>query len=101
MTTEPSIWLTRICLVLKLNRSSFYKWASTRERRKVRKFSEAAVGAKIRSIFYDEHGLYVAPTHRCSLERGHFKGLCFGECVLAPLLLPGDFYKVLRQLCVS
>lgn len=71
MTTEPSTWLTRMCCVLKLNRSSFYKWVSTREKRRLKIHSDSLIGVKIRSIFDDEHGLYVAQTHRCSLERGH------------------------------
>ena len=68
MTTEPSTRLTRMCHVLQLNRSSFYKWVSTREKRKVRKLSDGLIGVKIRSIFNDELGLYGAKRIAASLK---------------------------------
>ena len=36
MTTEPNTRLMRMCHVLKLNRSSFYKWVSTRKKAQVK-----------------------------------------------------------------
>ena len=68
MTTEPSTRLTRMCHVLQLNRSSFYKWINTREKRKVRKLSDGLIGVKIRSIFNDELGLYGAKRIAASLK---------------------------------
>ncbi len=55
--TEYSV--KRMCDVLKLNRSSFYKWVNTREDRRLKICSDALIGAKIKTIFDDEHGLYV------------------------------------------
>lgn len=69
MTTEPSTWLTRMCHVLKLNRSSFYKWVSTCEKSRLKMCSDALIGARITTIFDDEHGLYGAQTHRCKPQR--------------------------------
>ena len=57
---EPNTRLTRMCHVLKLNRSSFYKWANTREERRLKMCSDALIGARITTIFDDEHGLYGA-----------------------------------------
>ena len=71
MTTEPSIRITRMRRVLQPNHSSFYKWVRTRKKRRLKVHSDGLIGAKIRSIFDDENGLYVTPTHRCNLERGH------------------------------
>ena len=68
MTTEPSIRLTRMCHVLKLNRSSFYKWVSTCEKRRLKMHSDGLIGVKIRSIFNDEHGLYGAKRIAASLN---------------------------------
>ena len=49
-----------MCQVLKLNRSSFYKWANTREERRLKMCSDALIGARIKTIFDDELGLYGA-----------------------------------------
>ena len=68
MTTEPSIRLTRMCHVLKLNRSSFYKWVSTCEKRRVKMHSDELIGARIKTIFNDEHGLYGAKRIAASLN---------------------------------
>ena len=65
---EPNTCLTRMCLVLKLNRSSFYKWVQTRERRRLKMYSDAAIGAKITNVFDDEHGLYGAKRIAASLN---------------------------------
>ncbi|QOR46156.1 IS3 family transposase [Trueperella pecoris] len=64
--TEHSV--KRMCRVLKLNRSSFYKWANTRETRQKCMYSDALVGAKIKTIFDDEHGLYGAKRIAASLK---------------------------------
>ena len=60
MTTEPSTRLTRMCHVLKLNCSSFYTWVYTRQERRLKICSDALIGAQIKTIFDDEHGLYGA-----------------------------------------
>ncbi|OIR80388.1 transposase [Corynebacterium diphtheriae] len=57
-----------MCHVLKLNRSSFYKWVQTRENRRLKMHSDAAIGAKIKTTFDDEHGLYGAKRIAASLK---------------------------------
>ena len=57
-----------MCHVLKLNRSSFYKWVQTREQRRLKTRSDAIIGAKIKTIFDDEHGLYGAEHIAASLN---------------------------------
>ncbi|MFW9035439.1 IS3 family transposase [Corynebacterium striatum] len=64
--TEYSV--KRMCHVLKLNRSSFYKWLNTREKRWLKTCSDALIGARIKSIFDDEHGLYGAKRIAASLN---------------------------------
>ncbi|WP_196189571.1 IS3 family transposase, partial [Corynebacterium guaraldiae] len=54
--------------MLKLNRSSFYKWLNTRQERKLKTCSDALIGAKIKTIFDDEHGLYGAKRIAASLN---------------------------------
>ncbi|MDU7512068.1 MAG: IS3 family transposase, partial [Corynebacterium sp.] len=58
----------RMCHVLKLNRSSFYKWVQTREKRRLKMCSDALIGARIKTIFDDEHGLYGAKRIAASLK---------------------------------
>ncbi len=64
--TEYSV--KRMCTVLKINRSSFYKWASTREKRELKACSDVVIGAKIQTIFDDEGGLYGAKRIAASLK---------------------------------
>ena len=64
--TEYSV--KRMCHVLKLNRSSFYKWVNTREKRRLKTCSDALIGARIKTIFDDEHGLYGAKRIAASLK---------------------------------
>lgn len=64
--TEYSV--KRMCHVLQLNRSSFYKWSSTRENRRLKMYSDAVIGARITTIFDDEHGLYGAKRIAASLK---------------------------------
>ncbi len=64
--TEYSV--KRMCHVLKLNRSSFYKWLNTREKRWLKTCSDALIGARIKSIFDDENGLYGAKRIAASLN---------------------------------
>ena len=64
--TEYSV--KRMCHVLKLNRPSFYKWVNTREKRRVKTCSDALIGAQIKTIFDDEHGLYGAKRIAASLK---------------------------------
>ncbi|WP_410762106.1 IS3 family transposase [Corynebacterium rhinophilum] len=64
--TEYSV--KRMCHVLKLNRSSFYKWVSTRKKRRLKIYSDGLIGARITTIFDDEHGLYGAKRIAASLK---------------------------------
>ncbi|WP_431604678.1 IS3 family transposase [Corynebacterium accolens] len=64
--TEYSV--KRMCHVLKLNRSSFYKWLNTREKRRLKMCADALIGARIKTIFDDEHGLYGAKRIAASLN---------------------------------
>ncbi|PXY07164.1 IS3 family transposase [Corynebacterium striatum] len=64
--TEYSV--KRMCHVLKLNRSSFYKWVKTRQERRLKTCSDALIGARIKAIFDDEHGLYGAKRIAASLN---------------------------------
>ena len=64
--TEYSV--KRMCDVLKLTRSSFYKWVSTRKKRRVKMYFDAVIGARIKTIFDDEHGLYGAKRIAASLN---------------------------------
>ena len=57
-----------MCHVLKLNRSSFYKWVQTREKRRLKMCSDALIGARIKTTFDDEHGLYGAKRIAASLN---------------------------------
>ena len=64
--TEYSV--KRMCDALKLNRSSFYKWVSTHKKRRLKMYSDAVIGARIKTIFDDEHGLYGAKRIAASLK---------------------------------
>ncbi|WP_408923879.1 IS3 family transposase [Corynebacterium marquesiae] len=64
--TEYSV--KRMCHVLKLNRSSFYKWVQTSEKRRLKMCPDALIGAKIKATFDDEHGLYGAKRIAASLN---------------------------------
>ncbi|WP_349883575.1 MULTISPECIES: IS3 family transposase [unclassified Corynebacterium] len=57
-----------MCHVLKLNRSSFYKWVHTRKKRSLKMHSDGLIGARIKTIFDDEHGLYGAQRIAASLK---------------------------------
>ena len=57
-----------MCHVLKLNRSSFYTWVHTREKRRLKMCSDGLIGAKIKATFDDEHGLYGAKRIAASLN---------------------------------
>ena len=50
----------RLCEVLTLNRSSYYKWKSSAAKRKKRLFSDAILGVKVKSVFAAEKGCYGA-----------------------------------------
>jgi len=50
----------RLCQVLKLNRSSYYKWKNSAAARRKRLFSDAILGAQITTVFTDERGCYGA-----------------------------------------
>ena len=48
--------------------SSFYKWVNTRAKRRLKTCSDAFIGARIKTIFDDEHGLYGAKRIAASLN---------------------------------
>lgn len=50
----------RLCEVLKINRSSYYKWKKSAQARNNRLISDAVLGAKIKSIFANERCCYGA-----------------------------------------
>ena len=50
----------RLCEVLKLNRSSYYKWKKTSTTRKKRLLSDAILGARVKAVFTKERGCYGA-----------------------------------------
>lgn len=50
----------RLCEVLKLNRSSYYKWKTTSTTRKNRLLSDAILGARVKAVFTKERGCYGA-----------------------------------------
>ncbi|BAC17058.1 conserved hypothetical protein [Corynebacterium efficiens YS-314] len=50
----------RICEVLKLNRSSYYKWKNSSSARRKRLISDAILGARVTTVFTAENGCYGA-----------------------------------------
>jgi len=48
----------RLCEVLKLNRSSYYKWKSSATLRKKRLLSDVILGARVKAVFTTEQGCY-------------------------------------------
>ncbi|MFH6888908.1 IS3 family transposase [Corynebacterium aurimucosum] len=54
--------------MLKLNRSSFDKWLNIRQERRLKTCSDALIGARIKTIFDNEHGLYGAKRIAASLN---------------------------------
>nr|WP_156119406.1 IS3 family transposase [Corynebacterium humireducens] len=50
----------RLCEVLQLNRSSYYKWKNTSATRKKRLLSDAILGARVKAVFTKERGCYGA-----------------------------------------
>ncbi|WP_342318484.1 IS3 family transposase [Corynebacterium mayonis] len=50
----------RLCEVLKINRSSYYKWKSAAPARRRRLVADAALGARIKAVFTAENGCYGA-----------------------------------------
>ena len=50
----------RLCEVLKVNRSSYYKWKSAAPARRRRLVADAALGARIKAVFKAENGCYGA-----------------------------------------
>ena len=101
MATEPSIRLTRMCHVLKLNRSSFCKWVSTCEKRRLKMHSDGLIGVKIRSIFNDEHGLYGAKRIAATLKEDTTVGPINHKKVARIMKAMGlqDFSK--RRRCIT
>ena len=54
----------RMCVVLGLNRSSYYKWKASSAQRHRRFIDDAMLGAKVKAAFADKDQLYGAETHR-------------------------------------
>lgn len=50
----------RMCTVLGLNRSSYYKWKNSAPRRRARLVDDAVVAAEIQAIFDAENGVWGA-----------------------------------------
>lgn len=50
----------RLCEVLKLNRSSYYKWKNSSSDRRKRLISDALLGARVKAVFTAEKGCYGA-----------------------------------------
>ena len=63
----------RLCEVLKLNRSSYYKWKSTCSARSKRLMSDAILGARVKTVFAAERGCYGAKRITAELkdQAGH------------------------------
>ena len=63
----------RLCEVLKLNRSSYYKWKSTCSARSKRLMSDAILGARVKTVFAAENGCYGAKRITAALkdQAGH------------------------------
>ena len=56
----PDYSVTRMCTVLGLNRSSYYKWKNSAPRRRARLLDDAVVAAEIQTIFDAENGVWGA-----------------------------------------
>ena len=50
----------RLCEVLKINRSLYYKWKSAAPARRRRVLDDAVLGARIKAVFMAENGCYGA-----------------------------------------
>ena len=50
----------RLCDVLKLSRSSYYKWKNSSSARRKRLISDAILGARVKTVFTAENGCYGA-----------------------------------------
>lgn len=50
----------RLCEVLELNRSSYYKWKNSSSTRRKRLMSDAILGARVKTVFTAERGCYGA-----------------------------------------
>ena len=63
----------RLCEVLKLNRSSFYKWKNSSSARRKRLMSDAILGARVKTVFAAERGCYGAKRITAELkdQAGH------------------------------
>ena len=58
--TKKTYSVKRICDVLKLNRSSYYKWKRTAFTRKKRLLNDAILGARVKTVFTTHSGCYGA-----------------------------------------
>jgi len=58
--TKKTYSVKRICGVLKLNRSSYYKWKRTAFTRKKRLLNDAILGARVKTVFTTHSGCYGA-----------------------------------------
>ena len=58
--TQKDHSVKRLCEVLKLNRSSYYKWKTTASTRKKRLLGDAILGARVKTVFAAARGCYGA-----------------------------------------
>ena len=58
--TSTTYSVKRLCEVLGLNRSSYYKWKNSSSARRKRLISDALLGARVTTVFTAEKGCYGA-----------------------------------------
>ncbi len=68
-----------MCDVLKVQRSSYDKWKNTQAARRQKVVDDAVLGARIRTVFTDEHGLYGAKRIAAVLNDPDSEGACGGQ----------------------
>src|SRR5699024_902621 len=61
----------RLCELLRLNRSSYYKWKNSSSARRERLISDALLGAQVKTVFTAENGYYDAKQITAELKDEH------------------------------
>ncbi|BAC19133.1 putative transposase [Corynebacterium efficiens YS-314] len=69
MTPRRTTEVKRLCEVLKLNRSSYYKWKNSSSARSKRLMSDALLGVRVKTVFTAEKGCYGAKRITASTQR--------------------------------
>lgn len=69
--TRTDYSVKRLCEILKLNRSSFYKWKETTAQRQSRLVDDAALAARITAVFDANNGCYGAKRITAELNDPH------------------------------